>query len=1220
MAEKTPNGFIENKGQWPEEVEFLFQSNGINAWITDFGVVYDFQKLTYPNAQTKNGSIMERTVENPKRVVNLEGHVVKMELENGTLGAAIERKNASSHNLNYFIGNDQSKWATDVKTYAEAIIKDVYQGIDIRYYTDRGMLRYDFIVHPGADPSVITWNVDGVNTHVSENGQLVFETVLGDVKQAELLAYQTLEGKKNTIASSFTLRENKVSFQLGEFNSNEILIIDPVLYATYVGGAGDGFEEYSRIVVNSAGEKIMLGESPASAFFPTTVGSYSTSNAGSSDIVVSKINTIGDALVYSTFIGGSGLDLTIDGTTSQLASDGGLVVTGTTESTDFPTVVGAYDNSFNGERDAFVFKLNVNGNSLQYSTFLGGSTRDFGLALALDAGNNIYLAGTTFTGDFPITGGAYDQTENGFGDIFVAKFNSTASSLEFSTLIGGDSIDIAYTIALDAQNNIILGGHTNSTDFPTTSGAYNQTLNGDRDLIVCKLNSTGSTLLNSSYFGGSGFEECWGMDTDATGNVYLTGYTKSTDLPTVNALQPTYGGGDRDAYLVQFNPTFSTVINATYFGGDGWDNGRALLVDANGTPYICGYTSSANFDLTVQVTAGGGAGDAFLTRFRPDMSGILYSTLYGGSGISGVGTYVDEETFSGIWVNNSGTAYVAGYAIDNSFPVTSINVQATGFAVADPVSSEAIVAGFNTCDENFSFGSSNSPVCENSNVNLTADGGTTYSWSGPNGYTSSQQNPTFLATAQSAGIYTVTVTYFGCTSTSQVTLVVDPALNTSIIGPGNVDPLTPTNFVVSQNLGSTYTWSITNGTLISGQGTNSTSITFPIEGTATVMVTEVNGNCSETTSITVNVGCTSAPNPPAITGSATADENTTGAYSVPAQSGYSYTWTVTGGNIISGQGTNAISVQWGAAGAGSVSIIWADGNGCESNPASTSVTITGIVTPPPAQWITIATDPAGDGADPNAILMDGTLLEYKYIESNDSLYFRATVAAMSALNTQAAGLNVHLYYNGGGTTYDFFGDDNNATTNTLGWHRMLTTWVTGTPPTNYSGTIGICDAAGFTSNNFTNVAQNNINIWIDQAARTITIGLLRADAIPNSAISSPVTVAAAVGSNEFWNDDIYLPGATINVGPQGIFNAPETEQLSIYPNPSNGLFGLDLKDTEFTNSAEIIVFDNTGRKVYQSMVQNNKMQIDLSNVSTGIYMLQVREGNLLGSSRIAVVK
>ncbi len=1227
MAFKDKNtGFTENKGQWPDEVRYLFQSAGINAWITQQGVVYDFHKLSYPDARDENGMLKERAVGEPLPTINMEGHVVRMALDGSATGAMAQTGTAAPHTLNYFLGNEPSKWATDVLTYNEVTLRDVYQGIDIRYYTDRGMLRYDFIVHPGADPSAIVWAIEGVRSHVSEAGQLVFETSLGEVKQAELLAYQMLDGKKTEVASNFVLTGDRASFHIGDFDSNEALIIDPVLYATYLGGSGLGDEWLNAIEVRPNGERIVFGDSPNTANYPTVSGSYSQNNAGLVDIVVSKINSTGSALVYSTFIGGNQDDFGFPGNISHLNSDGSVTFTGTTNSPNFPMVVGAFDNSHNGGFDAVLMKLGPNGNSLSFSTYLGSTTDDYGLSLSVDGSNNLYVVGTTFAGvnDFPITGGAYDQTANGGGDLFVSKFNSTATTLTYSTLIGGNGVDISYAAVLDAQNNLVIAGHTASTDFPTTSGTLSNTYQGGTyDLFVTKLNTTGSALVASTLLGGGDSEQCRGVDIASDGTIVITGNTVSSNFPTMQAHQVAKGA-ESDIFVSKLNGALTSLVYSTYFGASWNELAYSVRLDVHGTAYITGWSGSNDLETTsdaVQPAINGG-GDLILARFSPSGQ-MLYSTYYGGNGIGGVLTYANEELGSSVQVDNAGTAHMCGRSVTDGFPVTAVNLQATGTVIAeiDNNTTEGILVSLNTCSDDFAMAmiSSGAATCVNSTVELMADGGQTYSWSGPNGYSSNQQNPTFTATAQSAGTYTVTVSEYGCTSTAQVTLAVNPALGTSIIGPGNVDPLTPTSYLVSQSIGSSYTWSVSGGAIGSGQGTNQVSITFPNVGQATVTVTETNGNCSETVSLTVNVGCTSFPASPSITGVTTVTPNSSQAYSVQAQSGFSYVWTVSGGNIISGAGTNAINVQWGNPGQGTVSVVIADGNGCEAAPASVNVTIQDN-TPPPVQWTTIATDPAGDGANPQ--LMDGTLLEYRYDAVSDSLWFRATVVSMSTVNTQEVGMNVHLYYSGGGQTFDFWSPDvNNASNNALGWHRMLTTWVTGTPPSNYSGTIGICDLAGFNSENFTNLSSNNISVRIDQSARTITLGLLRAAAIPASALTSPIQVAAAVGAHNGWNDDIYVSGATMDLSPSSIGDgAGTTVRVMAYPNPNTGQFRLDLQGSGFTPKAEVMVMDNTGRIVFRSAANSLQPEVALEDVAGGIYLLRVSEGNLLGTTRIAVVK
>lgn len=1196
-------GFTENKGQWPEEVHFLFQGQGMNAWITDNGIVYDFRKVTIlkdPYAET----VVKGTDTEPN--MRVDGHVVKMELMNGWTPSELKKNGTHSDMKNYFLGNDPAKWGTDVATFDEVVLTGVYNGVDLRYYTQNGSLRYDFIVHPGADANAISWAVNGAETSLGSNGEPIFNTSLGQVRQSELYAYQLINGRKKQVECVFELQEENLTFNLGKYDNDLPLIIDPVIYIAEWGSV-DGYDEFYRIEVDNAGAKWCFGETQ-SVNYPTSSGAYSTTYAGgNTDFIILKINPAGDNVVFSTYLGGDGEEELFSGNTTALANDGGLVFTGTTQSTNFPTVIGAFDSNYNADRDAIVGKLNSNGNSLIFSTYFGGVDTDYGGLVSLDAQQNVYMVGWTDGGasSYPVTGGAYDQTANGGGDVGVTKFNPNCSSVVYSTLFGGNAYDDCYGSEVDAAGNITVLGYSQSTDLPASSG-YQSTNAGGNDMSIFKLNSTGSNLLACSYLGGSGDDTGRGLDRNTDGNYVISGSSNSTDFPIVNGWQTNSGG--YDAVIATMNSNLNTLIFGNYFGGAGDDFSDDVVTDANNTIYISGTTNSANIPTfgNADQTNLGGMRDAFVVRFEPDTNWILYSSYFGGNG---------DDLGRSIWCNDEGDVYVGGVTGSSNLPITPPSVGDGQYGGV-----QGLIFGLNTCAVDFAVAASNSPVCEGEDILLYGNMVNTaqnFSWTGPNNYSSNEQYPhVFNTTLAAEGTYNYTVTEWGCSSTTSVFVEVEPGLGTNIIGPSNVDPLTPTNYLVGQNLGSTYTWSVSGGTLISGQGTNSVSITFPTEGTATVTITEVNGNCSETSTITVNVGCTNAPNPPTVTGSNAVDENSTASYSVPAQSGYSYVWTVTGGNIISGQGTNAISVQWGSEGTGNVSIIWADANGCESTSTNLTVTIEGISNPDP-QWITIASDPDNDGVDGN--LMDGTLLEYLYDESSDSLYFRVTVASITSTNAQAVGVNVHLSYSGGGATFDFWGDDNNVNTNPSGWNRMITTWVTGNPPMAYSGTIGIADASGVTSNNFTNVAQDNISISVDQTAKTITLGLLRADAIPNSAVSSPVNVAAAVGSNEFWNDDIYQPGATINVAPQGIFEN-NARKLSIYPNPNNGTFSLDLRDTDFSTDAILSVIDNTGRTVLQRRVEDLLVTMDLQSATNGIYMLRVSENNAVGTARVAVFR
>jgi hypothetical protein len=324
-------------------------------------------------------------------------------------------------------------------------------------------------------------------------------------------------------------------------------------------------------------------------------------NAGGSDAFVAKLNPSGSALVYSTYLGGSG-----DESGNGIAADssGNAYVTGSTNSTDFPTM-NPLQPTNGGGGDSFVAKLNPSGSALIYSTYLGGSAADYGNAIAVDGSGNAYVTGQTSSTNFPTTAGAFQTTCGGFNDAFVTMLTSTGSTLAFSTYLGGSGTDIGQGVAVDGSGNAYVTGWTDSTDFPTMN-PLQPIFGGNQDAFVTKVNPTGSALVYSTYLGGSGTDWGSGVAADSSGNAYVTGLTSSTNFPTMNPLQTNYGGNG-DAFVAQLNPTGSALVYSTYLGGSGEDRGIGIAVDISGDAYVTGLTASGNFPTMnpLQPTNGG---------------------------------------------------------------------------------------------------------------------------------------------------------------------------------------------------------------------------------------------------------------------------------------------------------------------------------------------------------------------------------------------------------------------------------------------------------------------------------------------------------------------------------------------------------------------------------------------------------------------------------------
>jgi len=372
-------------------------------------------------------------------------------------------------------------------------------------------------------------------------------------------------------------------------------------------------------------------------------------------------NPQSSALLYGTFLGGSHNDW---GSGIAVGPDGAIYVTGGTRFSDFPTVLGSFDTTFNGFGDAFVVKLDPSGRELIYATFLGGTGADWGTGIAVDESGAVYVTGGTDSSDFPTTPGAFDTTFNGSSDAFVVKLDPSGRALLYATYLGGSGTDGGSEIVVDGSGAAYVTGVTGSPDFPATQGAFDTNLNGHDDAFAVKLNPAGGALLYATFLGGSDDDGGFGIAVDVEGNAYVTGDTYSSDFPTTpRAFDTTLNGGYGDAFVLKLNRTGSTLLYATFLGGSGRSGGRGIAVDGNGTAYVTGETSSSDFPATPGAfdTTFNGYSDAFVARLNSSGRALLYATYLGGSG--GDGGF-------GIAVDGSGAAYITGQAGSPDFPAT----------------------------------------------------------------------------------------------------------------------------------------------------------------------------------------------------------------------------------------------------------------------------------------------------------------------------------------------------------------------------------------------------------------------------------------------------------------------------------------------------------------------------------------------------------------------
>jgi Beta-propeller repeat len=651
---KLPLVFVPNAGQSDARVRYSAQAGGATFYFTREEAVFAFTKGT-------------------------KGAVLRLGFVGANPRPVMEGRRLGPGRVNFLRGGDPAKWQTDLPTYGQVVYRDLWPGVDMVFRGAAGQLKYEFVLKPGARVGDIALRYRGArDLSVNGAGALVIGTPLGALRDERPRSYQVRGGKQVPVASRYVLRGGaRYGFAVaGGYDRARPLVIDPgLVYSTFLGGQ-DNDRAYA-LAVDGAGSAYVTGDSFFLPGFPTTAGAFDPTYNGGGDAFVTKLNPAGSALVYSTFLGGfsfdSGLGIAVD-------SNGNAYVTGETMSPNFPTTLGAFDPTFNfGQDDAFVTKLNPAGSALVYSTFLGGSSRDFGFAIALGPNANAYVSGDTSSGDFPTTAGAFDMTFNG-GDFdgFVTRLNAAGSALVYSTYLGGSARDDARGIAVDGGGSAYVSSDTFSGNFPTTAGAFDTTFNGASDVAVTKLNPAGTALVYSTFLGGTSTEGAFAdvavapkIDIDSDRRAYVTATTTSLDFPTTpGAYQPASAGG-ADAFVTRLNSTGAALSYSTYLGGSADDVGLAIAVDRQDDAYVAGSTDAADFPTTAGSfdTTFNGASDAFVARLGETGSTLAYSTFLGGSSTDGA---IPLFSFGeGIAVDGEGSVYVVGDTLSPDFPTST---------------------------------------------------------------------------------------------------------------------------------------------------------------------------------------------------------------------------------------------------------------------------------------------------------------------------------------------------------------------------------------------------------------------------------------------------------------------------------------------------------------------------------------------------------------------
>ncbi len=673
-----PVYFVPNGGQMDSPVEFTIQSRDKTIYFTPDGVTYALpwrenganEEISKSKARHEHrfGQEKGRTA----RERESQRWIVKMDFVGETAGVKPQGVSPTGAMISYFQGRPE-EWKAGLPAYSGIIYRDLWPGIDLVYKGLKNKLKYEFIVHPGADPRSIELAWRGAEAiRVDGDGRLEIKTPAGDFIDEPPMAYQEIEGRRVEVAMRYDLSSSDSArggedgsrtissscrFAVGAYDRTKDLVLDPadILYCGFVGGSGA--ESAEDIAVDGSGNAYITGYTDSSsATFPVAVGPAVTA-IGNVDAFVAKVNAAGTALVYCGYIGGYwddfGEGIAVDGS-------GNAYIAGYTASdeTTFPAISGP-DLTYNGNMDAFVAKVNAAGTALVYSGYIGGFGPDFGESIAVDGSGNAYLAGYTESDQttFPETAGP-DLTYNGQVDAFVAKVNASGAALTYCGYIGGSSADSLYGIAVDSSGNAYVGGFTSSdeTSFPETVGP-DLTYNFQIDAFVAKVNASGTALTYCGYIGGSSADYLYGIAVDSAGSAYVVGFTSSTEATFPVAVGPDLTqNGSTDIFVAKVAPSGAALAYCGYIGGNNWEEEYpcGIAVDGSGNAYVTGTTNSDETSFPVMVgpilTFVGDA-DSFVAKVAAGGAALVYCGYLGGGG----GDYGH-----GIAVDASRNAYVAG--------------------------------------------------------------------------------------------------------------------------------------------------------------------------------------------------------------------------------------------------------------------------------------------------------------------------------------------------------------------------------------------------------------------------------------------------------------------------------------------------------------------------------------------------------------------------------
>lgn len=801
--------FIENKGQWENKIYYKSIIKNGSAYLEKDGITI----LLSENKPRCKHEVDEHEHSKEEENKFINNHAFKLKLLNSKEPQKIIPQNKSIEYFNYYLGNDKSTWVNKAYSYTNVLYKEVYHSIDWLVYSKDQDLKHDFIVHKTGKVEDILLSYDGIDKIELEKGNLVIQTSVGKIIEVKPFAYQNIGNQKIEIEAEFILKGKTVTYKIGNYNKEYDLVIDPTLiFSTY---SGSFLDNWGFTATYDREGNAYLGGIVAGQGYPTTLGAFQTVFGGGQwDISISKFNSTGTQLIFSTYLGGYSSEMPHSLIVNEFDE---LVIFGTTGSGNFPITSNAFQQNFSGGdstaydqsiilnrgSDIYVSKFNQDGTSLMASTYVGGSENDginyknyFNLGntiyfgndslynnygdgargeLITDNLNNIYVGTCSFSSDFPTTGNSFGSQYRGGQEGVVFKLDYSLSTMLFSSYIGGSGDDAVYSIDTDNEYQLYVAGGTTSTDFPTTSDAFSPTFNGGTtDGFLSLISYNGDRIIASTYFGSDRRDQAYFVRTDRDNNPHIFGQTFALGSSLI--FNATYAHPGTGQFIAKFTPNLQTRTWSTVFGAYNSGNPNispsAFAIDVCGRIYISGWgsmgrLSTRNMETTTdafsQTTDGG---DFYIMSLSSDCSTLDFATFFGANQ---VGDHVDGGTSRYDKFSTVYQAACAGCGASQAFPTHPLNVYGP---TNNSVNCNAAVFKYNV-NNDFAIAEFDYPPigCAPQTIDFTNYGrGTSYHWDFGDGTTSMETNPTH--TFNTGGIYQVRLIAYmagGCVSSDTTT-------------------------------------------------------------------------------------------------------------------------------------------------------------------------------------------------------------------------------------------------------------------------------------------------------------------------------------------------------------------------------------------------------------------------------------------------------------------